>query len=54
MKQRKKKRKIPNPLLAEAMRGLRFSNAAVRHVPKPRKGTRRVKMRNAIRDSQQQ
>ena len=54
MKQRKKKRKIPNPLLAEAMRGLRFSNAAVRHVPKPRKGTRRTKARDAIRDSQQQ
>lgn len=54
MKQRKKKRRIPNPLLAEAMRGLRFSNAAVRHVPKPRKGTRRTKASDAIRDSQQQ
>lgn len=54
MKQRKKKRKVPNPVLAEAMRGLRFSNAAVRHVPKPRKGTRRVKTSDAIRDSQQQ
>lgn len=54
MRQRKKKRRVPNQVLAEAMRGLRFSNAAVRHVPKPRKGTRRVKTRDAIRDSQQQ
>lgn len=39
-----------NPELAHWMRELRKSNAAGRHTPRPRKGTRRQRERQAIRD----
>lgn len=39
-----------NPEWAHWDRELRKSNAAGRHVPKPRKGTRRERERQAIRD----
>lgn len=39
-----------NPELAAAMRELRRSSAASRHVPVPRKGTRRARREQAIRD----
>lgn len=39
-----------NPEQAHWMRELRKSNAAGRHVPQPRKGTRRQRERQAIRD----
>ncbi|MFT3875346.1 MAG: hypothetical protein QM708_02805 [Propioniciclava sp.] len=39
-----------NPLMAQAMREIRRSNAAVPHVPGPRKGTRRAQERRAIDD----
>ncbi|MDO4254368.1 MAG: hypothetical protein Q4C81_04360 [Kocuria sp.] len=45
-------RGIPNPELASWMHQLRSSSAAQRHVPKPRKGTRRERERQAIRDQQ--
>jgi len=35
---------------AKAMHGLRSSNAAQPHVPRPRKGTRAERERQAIRD----
>lgn len=41
---------MANPELAHAMRELRKSSAAQRHTPKPRKGTRREREREAIRD----
>jgi len=39
-----------NPELAAAMRELRRSSAATPHVPKPRKGTRKVQELKAIKD----
>ncbi|QOT16730.1 hypothetical protein [Paenarthrobacter sp. YJN-5] len=39
-----------NPEQAHWMRELRKSSATQRHTPKPRKGTRREKERQAIRD----
>lgn len=39
-----------NPEWAHWDRELRKSNTAGRHVPKPRKGTRRQRERQAIRD----
>lgn len=39
-----------NPEWAHWDRELRKSNAAGRHIPKPRKGTRRQRERQAIRD----
>lgn len=39
-----------NPQMAHWMRELRKSSAATRHTPKPRKGTRRQRERQAIRD----
>lgn len=41
-----------NPELAAWMHQLRSSSAAQRHTPKPRKGTRRERERQAIRDQQ--
>lgn len=41
-----------NPEMAHWMRELAKSNAAGRHTPKPRKGTRRERERQAIRDQQ--
>lgn len=41
-----------NPEQAHWMRELGKSNAAQRHVPTPRKGTRRQRERQAIRDQQ--
>ncbi|WP_181273615.1 hypothetical protein [Brevibacterium oceani] len=43
-------RGVPNPDLARAMVELRKSSAAQRHTPKPRKGTRRQREQQAIRD----
>lgn len=40
-----------NPEMAQAMREIRRSNAAVPHVPAPRKGTRREQERRAIADA---
>lgn len=40
-----------NPDMAHWVRELRKSNAATRHVPTPRKGTRRAARRRAITDS---
>ena len=39
-----------NPERAAAMAGLRGSNAAQPHVPKPRKGTRAVQLQRAVND----
>lgn len=39
-----------NPERAAAMAGLRSSNAAQPHTPKPRKGTRGVRLQRAIND----
>lgn len=39
-----------NPEIAQAMAQLRRSSAAQRHTPKPRKGTRAAKQRQAVRD----
>lgn len=39
-----------NPELSRAMHALRSSNAAQPHVPRPRKGTRAERERQAIRD----
>ena len=39
-----------NPEMAKAMRDLGSSNAAQPHVPKPDKGTRADRARDAIRD----
>lgn len=39
-----------NPEWAHWDRELRKSNAAGRHIPKPRKGTRRQRERQALRD----
>lgn len=41
-----------NPEFAHWMHQLRSSSAAQRHVPTPRKGTRRERERQAIRDQQ--
>jgi hypothetical protein len=41
---------VANPELARWMRALRSSSAAQRHVPAPRKGTRRERERQALRD----
>lgn len=41
-----------NPQWAHWDRELRKSSAADRHTPKPRKGTRRQRERQAIRDQQ--
>lgn len=41
-----------NPEQAHWMRELRKSSATQRHTPKPRKGTRRERERQAIRDQQ--
>lgn len=58
-KHQKKRRKsaagfqpTSNPEQAYWMRELGKSNAAQRHVPIPRKGTRRERERQAIRDQQ--
>lgn len=40
----------PNPQQAHWMRELRKSNAAKPHTPRPRKGTRRQREQQAIRD----
>lgn len=45
-------RGTPNPEAAHWMRELRKSSAAQRHTPKPRRGTRRHREREAIRDQQ--
>jgi hypothetical protein len=45
-------RSTPNPQLARWMQQLRASFAAQRHTPNPRKGTRRERERQAIRDQQ--
>ena len=39
-----------NPEMARAMQELRRSNAASRHTPRPRKGTRSERERQALRD----
>ncbi|MET3172929.1 UNVERIFIED_ORG: hypothetical protein ABIB52_000757 [Arthrobacter sp. UYCu721] len=41
-----------NPDLSRAMHGLRSSNAAQPHVPRPRKGARAERERQVIRDQQ--
>lgn len=41
-----------NPEWAEAMRQRGRSSATQRHTPKPRKGTRRERERQALRDQQ--
>lgn len=43
-------RPAANPELAAWMHQLRSSSAAVRHTPKPRKGSRSRRKRQAIRD----
>lgn len=43
---------ISNPDLARAMAELRRSSTTSRHTPAPRKGTRRQRERQAIRDQQ--
>lgn len=43
-------RGTPNPELARWMHQLRSSSAAQRHTPAPRKGTRRERERQALRD----
>lgn len=53
----KKKRKrllVPrrSPEEQRAVEGLRSSNAAQPHIPEPRKGTRRAKKRDAIKDQE--
>lgn len=45
-------RPTSNPELAHWMRELGKSSAAARHTAKPRKGTRRQRERQAIRDQQ--
>lgn len=45
-------RATANPEQARWMRELRKSSAADRHTPTPRKGTRRQRERQAIRDQQ--
>ncbi|MFI9629268.1 hypothetical protein [Streptomyces sp. NPDC052042] len=45
-------RPTANPEQAHWMRELGKSSAAQRHTPKPRKGTRRERERQAIRDQQ--
>lgn len=45
-------RGTPNPELARWMHKLRSSSAAQRHAPAPRKGTRRERERQALRDQQ--
>lgn len=45
-------RGTPNPELAHWMHQLRSSSAAQRHTPAPRKGTRRERERQALRDQQ--
>ena len=51
-RKRAKPHRTANPELAAAMRELRRSSATSRHVPAPRKGTRRAKAQAAITDSQ--
>lgn len=43
-------RPAANPEMARAMRELRRSNATMRHIPRPRKGTRAERERQALRD----
>jgi hypothetical protein len=45
-------RAVSNPELAHWMQELRKSSATQRHTPKPRKGTRRERERQALRDQQ--
>ena len=47
----RRKHRHANPELAAAMRELRRSSAASRHVPAPRKGTRRARAAAAIAES---
>lgn len=47
-----KKHTWANPELAAAMRELRRSSAAQRHTPRPRKGSRPVRLQSAIRDQE--
>lgn len=47
---KKKSYTTANPAYAKAMHGLRSSSAAQRHTPKPRKGARTQRRRDAIRD----
>lgn len=42
--------KTENPEMAHAMMGFRSSSAASPHTPKPRKGTRGMRSRSAIRE----
>ncbi|MCL2594604.1 MAG: hypothetical protein FWD83_03675 [Promicromonosporaceae bacterium] len=51
MTDQRRKHRTANPELAAAMRELRRSSAASRHIPTPRKGTRRAKAQAAIADS---
>lgn len=45
-----KKHSWANPELAAAMRELRRSSAAQPHTPKPRKGSRGVRVQRAVKD----
>lgn len=54
MKSRKRYSNVANPELAHWMRELRKSNAAQSHTPKPHRGTRRERERQAIRDQRQE
>jgi hypothetical protein len=51
-----RKQKLPsthrwaNPEMSKAMRDRRLSNATQPHVPRPDKGTRRVRNRQAVTD----
>lgn len=50
----RKNQRVSNPALAKAMRELRRSSAASRHVLKKYKGARAARIRWAVRDSKNQ
>lgn len=50
----RKHQRVSNPALAKAMRELRRSSAASRHVLKKYKGSRAAHIRRAVRDSKDQ
>ena len=50
----RKRQRVSNPALAKAMRELRRSSAASRHVLKKHKGSRSVRASRAICDSKEQ
>ena len=50
----RKHQRVSNPALAKAMRELRRSSSASRHVLKKYKGSRAAHIRRAVRDSKDQ